>query len=92
MQQEVAGMDKIMSTRMDEAVIQRINILAKIMGTSKKAVLENAVKCLAEKVAAEKDLDIFVQTSGSWTRDEPCATTVHAIKEKIRASQERYRR
>lgn len=37
--------DKIMSTRIDESVIQHIGMLAKKLGTSKKAVLENAVRC-----------------------------------------------
>jgi hypothetical protein len=37
-------MDKIMSPRMDEAVIQRIGMSAKKLGTSKKAVLENAIR------------------------------------------------
>ena len=42
-------MDKIMSTRMDEAMIRHIGMLAKRLGTSKKAVLENAVRYYAEK-------------------------------------------
>jgi len=40
-------MDKIMSTRMDEAVIQHIGMLARKLGTSKKAVLESAVRYYA---------------------------------------------
>jgi hypothetical protein len=92
MQKEISVMDKIMSTRMDESVIQSINILAKTMGTSKKAVLEKAVKCLAESIAAEKDLDIFVQTSGGWDRDESNADTVRSTREAMRMSQERYKR
>ena len=42
-------MDKIMSTRMDEAVIRRIGMLADKLGTSKKAVLENAVRHYARR-------------------------------------------
>lgn len=85
-------MDKVMSTRMDETVIQHIAILAKKLGTSKKAVLENAVRCYAENVGTEEDLDILKHTFGSWKRDESAAETVKAIKDTMRKSQERYKR
>ncbi|MFH0730569.1 MAG: hypothetical protein V2B19_30020 [Pseudomonadota bacterium] len=85
-------MDKIISTRMNERVIQSIGILAKKLGTSKKAVLENAVKCFAEKIAAEADLDILAQTLGSWQRDESASDTVQEIKATMAKSQERYKR
>ena len=85
-------MDKIMSTRMDEAVIRHIDMLAKRLGTSKKAVLENAVRNYVEKIEAEKGFDVLTHTFGSWQRDESAAETVRAIKDAMRTSQERYRR
>ena len=85
-------MDKIMSTRMDEAVIQHIGMLAKKLGTSKKAVLENAVRYYAEKIEAEQGLDVLSETFGSWRRDESADETVHSIKEVMRKSQERHKR
>ena len=85
-------MDKIMSTRMDEAVIQRIGMLARKLGTSKKAVLENAVCHYAEKIEAELGLDIFLHTFGSWQRNESTDETVKLIKDAMRKSQERYKR
>jgi hypothetical protein len=88
---EVA-MDKIMSTRMDEAVIQHIGMLARTLGTSKKAVLENAVLFYSEKIEAEQGFDILTHTFGSWQRDESTAETVKLIKEVMRKSQERYKR
>jgi predicted DNA-binding protein len=91
MKQEDA-VDKIMSTRMDEAVIQRIGMLAKKLGTSKKAVLENAIRHYAEKMEAEFKMDILEHTCGSWYRDESAADTVHSIKDAMRESQERYKR
>jgi hypothetical protein len=50
---------KSCQTRIDEAVIQHINALAKRLGTSKKAVLENAIRCYFEKIEAEQGFDIF---------------------------------
>ena len=85
-------MDKVMSTRMDEAVIRHIDILAKKLGTSKKAVLENAVRCYAEKIGAEQDFDVFTHTFGCWRRDQSAAETVHTIKDTMRKSQERFKR
>jgi predicted transcriptional regulator len=85
-------MDKIMSTRMDESVIRHIGMLAKKLGTSKKAVLENAVRYYAEKIEAEQGFDVLTDTFGSWQRDESAAETVAAVKETMRKSQERFKR
>ena len=85
-------MDKIMSTRMDEAVIQHIGLLAKKLGTSKKAILENAVRHYAEKIEAELAFDILAETLGSWQRDESATETIRSVKDTMRRSQERYKR
>ena len=85
-------MDKIMSTRMDEAVIQHIGILAKKLGTSKKAVLENAVRQYAEKIEAELNFDILAHTLGSWQRNESATETARSVKDTMRQAQERYKR
>ena len=85
-------MDKIISTRMDEAVIRNIGMLAKLLGISKKAVLENAVRCYVEKIELEKNFDVLTHTFGSWQRDKSADKTVHTIKDAMRKSQERYKR
>jgi hypothetical protein len=85
-------MDKIMSTRIEESVIQQIAILAKKLNTTKKAIIENAIQHYAEKIAFEQDIDILGHTCGIWQREEPPADTIQNIKDKMRQSQERYRR
>lgn len=85
-------MDKIMSTRIDEAVIRHIDMLAKRLRTSKKAVLENAVRYYVEKLEAEEGFDVLTHTFGSWQRDESADETVRTIKESMRKSQERFKR
>jgi nucleoid DNA-binding protein len=77
---------------MDEAVIRNIGMLAKKLGTSKKAVLENAVRHYLEKIEAEQGFDVLIHTFGSWQRDESAAETTHTIKYAMRKSQERYKR
>lgn len=85
-------MDKIMSTRIDEAVIRHISMLADRLGTSKKAVIENAVRHYLERIEEEEGFDLLSHTFGSWQRSESAAETVRAIKDTMRNSQERYRR
>ena len=85
-------MDKIMSARMDEAVIRYISMLAKKLGTSKKAVLEDAVRLYVEKIEAEQGFDVLTYTFGSWQRDKSAAETMRTIKDTMRRSQERYKR
>jgi predicted transcriptional regulator len=69
-------MDKIMSIRIDEAVIRHFDMLAKKLGTSKKTILENAIRYYAEKIEAEQGFDVTTHTFGSWQRDESAAEIV----------------
>ena len=63
-------MDKILSTRVDESVIQRIGVLARQLGTTKKAVVEGAIRLYAATVDEQENCDVFKRTSGAWKRDE----------------------
>jgi hypothetical protein len=84
-------MEKIMSTRVDESVIRHVDALAKALGISKKAVLENAVRHYAQKIETDKGFDVLAHTLGSWQRSETPAATVRNIKDTMRASQERHK-
>jgi len=55
-------------------------------------LLENAVRCYAEKLEAEQGLDVLSHTSGAWQREESAAQTVGRSKEAMRKSQERHKR
>ena len=59
-------MDKIFSARVDEAVIRRVGSLARRLRTSKKRIIEDAVRTYADKIDREEDADVFEQTSGAW--------------------------
>ena len=85
-------MDKIMSTRMNEAVIRQIGMLAAKLGTTKKAVIENAIRNYFEKVEADQGCDVLADTFGTWERKESAQETVQTIKKTMRKSQERYKR
>jgi uncharacterized protein (DUF2235 family) len=85
-------MDKIMSARVDEAVIRRIGMLAKQLNMSKKAVIESAIQKYAQQVEQDENFDILTRTCGSWKRDESAEETVRNIKATMRQSQERYKK
>ena len=85
-------MDKIMSARVDEALVQRINMLSKKLNMTKKAIIENAVQHYAAKIESEQHIDILEHTLGSWRRNEPAVETVENIKQQTRRSLERYKR
>jgi len=46
-------MDKILSARVDESVIQQIGVLAHELDTSKKAVIEAAIRMFSEQTATK---------------------------------------
>ena len=61
-------MDKVFSTRMDEAVIQTLDGLAATLRTSKKRIVEDAIRLYSESVEARPDS--FEAAFGSWRRSE----------------------
>jgi hypothetical protein len=84
-------MDKILSARVDEAVILRIGSLARRLKTSKKQILQNAVELYAETVEADSKSDVFEKTSGAWKRREPAAQTVRDVRKEFNRSMKRRR-
>jgi hypothetical protein len=84
-------MDKILSARVDEAVIRQIGTLAKQMGTTKKAVIEEAVRLYDEK-ARSGEADVFERTLGAWSRKESPQRTVAKARTAFRKSMRRHPR
>jgi predicted transcriptional regulator len=84
-------MDKIFSARVDEIVIQRIGSLARRLHTSKKQIIESAVRTYADKIDQEEKFDVFEQTCGAWHRKEPASRIVEAARASFRKSMENHR-
>ena len=61
-------MDKILSARVDESTVARIEILARELRATKKKVIEDAIELLEKKVSEGRSLDILTQTCGAWKR------------------------
>ena len=83
-------MDKILSTRIDESIIKRLNLLSQKLNTSKKAVIEAAILLYCQKIEEENRIDILDQTFGSWVREESPEQTVRSARNKFQKSMERH--
>lgn len=84
-------MDKILSARVDESVVQQIGNLAKQLNTSKKQIIEGAITLYAEKIEKETKKDILDQTFAAWQRNESARETVQKVRKSFRDSMERYK-
>ncbi len=84
-------MDKILSARVDEMILNKISFLAQKLHVSKKKVIEGAVQLYAQRMEAAGDMNVFAQTSGAWKRKETIEQTVTQTKSAFRKSMERHR-
>ncbi len=85
-------MDKVLSARVDESVVRCIGMLAQQLNTSKKQVIEGAVRMYAEKIAAEQNLDVLDHTFGAWKREDSAAASVSAARKTFRDAMTRRRK
>ena len=84
-------MDKILSARVDEIVLNKISFLAQKLHLSKKKVIEGAVELYAQRIEASGDLSVFTQTSGAWKRKDTVDQTIAQTKSAFKKSMERHR-
>lgn len=85
-------MDKILSARVDESILNKISFLARKLHVSKKKVIEGAVELYAQKLGSEGDMNVFQQTSGIWARTENPQETVSDARTCFRKSFKRYQK
>ena len=69
-------MERIMSTRIDESVLNLINRIAREKNLSKKRIIEEAIRDFWQKIHAGKKRDPFEDSFGAWKRDESTEETV----------------
>jgi len=58
-------MDKVLSARIDESVIQQVGLLSRKLHTSKKAVIEAAIRQYSEQSGLKEKVDVFENTCGA---------------------------
>ena len=85
-------MDKIFSARIDESISGLIEILAQRLHTSKKDIIESAVRAYSEQVSKHQNIDILDQTFGTWDRKESTTETVKAARKAFQSSMMRHQK
>jgi hypothetical protein len=70
-----AGMDRVFSARLDEAAIEEMSRAAKRLGVTKKEFLESAIRLRLRELEQASGTDVWAETLGAWSRDEPPETT-----------------
>ena len=85
-------MDKVLSARVEESVVNRIGSLARRLRTSKKKVIENAIAAYAANVEKEQSTDVFQETCGAWHRKESAVELVRTARRASNDSMMRHRR
>ena len=70
-------MDRVLSVRVDDSIIHRIDHLAKQLGVTKKALIESAIALYSEEIESKTgdELDLLAQTFGAWDRSESTLET-----------------
>ena len=89
---EDTEMDKILSTRIDGSVIQKLNMMTDVLSTTKKAVVEKAILALMKQVELEKNLDVLDITFGAWQRKESVDETVQHGRKYFQKSMARHQK
>ena len=83
-------MDQVFSSRMDSSVVQLVDDLSDSMETSKKQVLENAVRQYWASSKGKSE-DVFRKTSGVWAnRGNSTEEIVKGIKGQFESDMRRY--
>ena len=83
-------MDKVISTRVDEETAQTLDALALTLRTSKKRIVEDAIRLYSETVAQSPDpLD---QSFGAWRRSEAPDELHRRIRATFEDSMHRHQR
>jgi hypothetical protein len=68
-------MDKVFSTRLDENLINQINIFVKDKAISKKHLVEMALKNYFKQAGSKMEYDIIERSFGLWQRKENAIST-----------------
>lgn len=83
-------MDKVISTRVDEEIALTLDALAVTLRTSKKRIVEDAIRLYSETVAQQPDP--LEQSFGAWRRSEAPDELHRRIRAAFEDSMHRHQR
>ena len=82
-------MQKIFSTRLEEATLNEMERVTRRLGISKRQFLEEAIQLRAEQSRDDRG-DVWSETLGAWRRSERADTTIRRAHRQFRRSFERH--
>ena len=82
-------MQKIFSTRLDEATLNEMDRATRKLGMSKRQFLEEAIQLRVERLSRDAEGDVWSETLGAWQRRESGATTIRRARRVFRRAFER---
>lgn len=85
-------MDRVFSARVDESIVHRIAALARRLHTSRKRVIEEAVRLYEGSLRGRENVDILKETFGAWKRKESPEAVVSQARKAFLDSMARHRK
>jgi hypothetical protein len=83
-------MDKVFSTRLDEATLDELNRVTRRLGVTKRQFLQEAIRLRARQSDAAGHADVWAETLGAWPRREDAPATIRRIRKQFRQSFQRH--
>lgn len=83
-------MDRIFSTRIDEATIDVLDRATRQLRISKKRFIEEAIRLRAQAAPGGAGEDVWAETAGAWNRAETAASIVANSRRQFRRAFERH--
>ena len=77
-------MQKIFSTRLEEATLHELERATRKLGISKRQFLEEAIRLRVQSVERHSGDDVWAETLGTWRRTERPETTIHRTRRTFR--------
>lgn len=84
-------MQKIFSTRLDEATLNEMERATQKLGMSKRQFLEEAIHLRVQRLSGD-DEDVWAETLGAWRRPEKPETTIRRARQAFQRAFERHHR
>ena len=83
-------MQKIFSTRLEEATLEELERATRQLGMSKRQFLEEAIQLRARALGRAEGDDVWAETLGAWRRRESPRTTIRRARLAFRQTFERH--
>ena len=83
-------MQKIFSTRLEEATLHELGRATRKLGISKRQFLEEAIRLRAAGIDRHAGGDVWAETLGAWSRAERPETTVNRARRAFRRTFDRH--